>query len=93
MADAQRVRDAAMADRLLSAPGPAVLIAGAGHTRTDRGVPWYLRARRPGVRVVSVAFREVQASQQEPPPSEEANHDLLWFTPRLDDDDPCARMR
>jgi len=92
MADAQRVRDAAMADQLLSAPGPAVLIAGAGHTRTDRGVPWYLRARRPGVRVVSVAFREVQAGQQEPPAPEEATHDLLWFTPRLDDDDPCARM-
>ncbi|MCS6901115.1 MAG: ChaN family lipoprotein [Myxococcales bacterium] len=93
MADAQRARDAAMADRMLSVQGPAVLIAGAGHTRTDRGVPWYLRTRRPGVQVVSVAFREVQASQQEPPPPEEASHDLLWFTPRLDDDDPCARIR
>ncbi|MCU0657871.1 MAG: ChaN family lipoprotein [Polyangiaceae bacterium] len=92
MADAQRARDAAMAHQLLAAGGPAVLIAGAGHTRSDRGVPLYLRARRPGVRTLSVAFREVQAGQREPDPQDSV-HDLLWFTPRLDDSDPCAAFR
>lgn len=89
MADAQRARDAALADRMLASEAGAVLIAGAGHARSDRGVPLYLRARRPGAAVVSVAFREVQAGQTEPG---DGPHDYLWFTPRLDDDDPCARM-
>jgi uncharacterized iron-regulated protein len=92
MADAQRVRDAALADRLLASPGPAVLIAGAGHTRLDRGVPLYLRTRKPGVRTLSIAFREVQAGQQEPEAPGAGPHDIVWFTPRLDDEDPCARM-
>lgn len=92
MADAQRARDASMADQLLASGGPAVLISGTGHARQDRGAPAYLRARRPGVRVVSVAFREVQAAQQEPGAKGENPFDFLWFTPRLDDEDPCARM-
>jgi hypothetical protein len=44
------------------------------------------------VRTLSVAFREVQAGQREPDPQDSV-HDLLWFTPRLDDSDPCAAFR
>lgn len=40
---AQRLKDATMASRMSASPR-AVLIAGNGHVRTDRGVPFYLRA-------------------------------------------------
>ena len=54
---AQRVRDAAMASALQASGGhPAVLVAGDGHVRLDYGVPTLLRARMPGVRLVSVGF-------------------------------------
>ena len=51
MAVAQRYRDAHMADVLLGVAqrhGSAILIAGNGHVRADRGVPWHLRQRAPG---------------------------------------------
>ena len=51
MAAAQRYRDAHLADALLGAAarhGSAILIAGNGHVRSDRGVPWYIRLRTPG---------------------------------------------
>ena len=50
----QRARDAMMADRLATVAGRAggVLIAGNGHVRNDRGVPWYLARLRPTARIV-----------------------------------------
>ncbi len=60
MAYAQRLRDATLADVMLNAVtkhGAAVLFAGNGHVRTDRGVPWYLRARTKQP-VLSVMFKE-----------------------------------
>ena len=61
MIGAQRARDAQMAEALLNAPGGdgALLIAGAGHVRNDRGVPAYLRRIAPDARTMSVAFLEV----------------------------------
>lgn len=85
MVDVQRARDGAMAaalERAVSRPevDGAVLVAGTGHVRQDRGVPWHLReAGVPGAAVVSLAFLEVptpeSASGQHPsggerPPSE-----------------------
>jgi hypothetical protein len=65
--------------------GPrAALIAGNGHTRSDRGVPWYLDG---GARVV--AFVEVRDGEAEPR-AYEAPADYVWFVPRVDDADPCA---
>lgn len=83
---AQRARDAVMADRMLRYPR-AVLIAGAGHARLDRGVPLYLRHRAPGARVVSVGFveRDGAASPQAPLP-----FDYAWLTARAARKDPCA---
>lgn len=90
--DAQRLRDAQMAERMLSAPGGAVLIAGNGHTRTDRGVPFVLRTRDKNARVegnvYSVAFFEVEAGVTKPDDTEP--YDAIWFTPALADDDPCG---
>ncbi|RYE83893.1 MAG: hypothetical protein EOO75_18775 [Myxococcales bacterium] len=90
MADAQQARDAALADRLLAAGGDgAVLIAGAGHVRSDRAVPRYVGARKSGASILSVAFREVSHDQGQPG---DEPYDVVWFTPRLSDEDPCATM-
>jgi uncharacterized iron-regulated protein len=89
----QRARDAQMADRLAAAGGDgAVLIAGAGHVRKDRGVPAFLAVLVPDARVGSVAFVEV--SPDAPAPEAYAMPaDYLWFTPRFDPVDPCERFR
>ncbi len=99
MSVAQRVRDAVMADALLSAGGQgAVLITGTGHARRDRGVPWYLAARGVAAGVLSVALLEVQEGWEDPRAAGAGfagslPFDYLWFTPRLDDEDPCERFR
>jgi uncharacterized iron-regulated protein len=92
MIDVQRVRDATLADGLIRAGVPAVLIAGAGHARKSRAVPLYLARRAPERSVVSVAFVEVGLDT----PAQAAfasDFDFLWFTPRVDDLDPCDRFR
>ncbi|HEY3066106.1 MAG TPA: ChaN family lipoprotein [Methylomirabilota bacterium] len=94
----QRARDAWMADRLAD-QGQAVLIAGSGHVRQDRGVPTYLARRAPAARVASVAFVEVVEGVTTPAPYGERfgaarpPFDYVWFTPRVDDEDACARAR
>ena len=85
----QRARDAMMADRLAvaSGRGGGVLIAGNGHVRKDRGVPWYLARLRPGARSVSIGLLEVQDGVLEPATG--LPYDYVWFTPRVDDSDGC----
>jgi uncharacterized iron-regulated protein len=97
---AQRARDAMLAETMLSAPHDgAVLIAGAGHVRGDRGVPLYLRARAPGASIATVAPLEVREGWTRPEQYGAAfddgrlPFDWVWFTPRMDDGDPCARLR
>jgi uncharacterized iron-regulated protein len=98
MVTMQRVRDAHMAARLVEAgqQDGAVLIAGAGHVRHDYGVPVYLRYQIPGTTVLTVAFLEVSAERLEATayadrfPRRTLPFDYVWFTPRVDDDDPCA---
>lgn len=93
MIGVQRARDAHMAEALLSAPGNdgAVLIAGAGHVRNDRGVPAYLQRIDPGRRTVSVAFLEVDP--RHPEVEGRWPFDYVWFTPAVDDEDPCETFR
>jgi uncharacterized iron-regulated protein len=100
MVTAQRARDAAMAERLLAAGRDgAVLIAGAGHVRTDRGVPIYLAARAPGAMIASLAFVEVGDGRTAPGDYAERfgatrlPFDYVWFTARADEVDPCARVQ
>lgn len=77
----QRAKDASFADRLLAATGrgQGVLIAGAEHARRDWGVPRYLALLRPGARIVSLAFVEVDLAAKAPPVS--LAYDYVWFTP------------
>jgi uncharacterized iron-regulated protein len=100
MVAAQRARDAQMAERMVAAQRDGtVLIAGAGHVRSDRGVPAYLATRAPGTTVATVAFVEVAAAHAAPAAYAERfgvarlPFDFVWFTARADDVDPCARMR
>jgi uncharacterized iron-regulated protein len=87
MLQVQRTRDAALAAAMNSAP-QSVLIAGAEHGRTDRGVPWVLAALAPDKRVVSLAFVELRDGK----PSAELPFDLVWFTPEFQRPDPCANF-
>jgi len=98
---AQRARDARMAERLLAtgeARG-AILVAGNGHVRTDRGVPALLAADAPGKRTVAVAFVEVDPETTEPSGYREEwgagpiPFDLVVFTPRAVREDPCEALR
>jgi uncharacterized iron-regulated protein len=94
----QRARDAQMAESLAAAgqQDGAVLIAGAGHVRRDYGVPVYLASRTPEASVISVAFLEVGQDRLEPMAyaawvgRPTLPFEYIWFTPRVDDDDPCA---
>jgi uncharacterized iron-regulated protein len=94
----QRARDAQMAESLAAA-GPsdgAVLIAGAGHVRRDYGVPAYLASKVPEASVISVAFLEVSEERRDPTADaarfrrHTLPFDYVWYTPRVDEDDPCT---
>jgi uncharacterized iron-regulated protein len=94
----QRARDAQMAESLAAAgqQDGAVLIAGAGHVRRDYGIPAYLNSQAPGASVISVAFLEVSPDLLEPAAyaarfrQQTFPFDYIWFTPRVDDQDPCV---
>jgi len=98
MVTAQRARDATMANGMQAAHDGAILIAGAGHVRTDRGVPIYLAARAAGATIASVAFVEVHTGGTTAPDyaerfgAERLPFDYVWFTRRADDVDHCARF-
>lgn len=96
----QRARDAHMAWAMLrdaTADG-AVLITGFGHARTDRAVPAHL-GRMGASSVVAVAFLEVQQGKDTVADyarnfdSGTLPFDFVWFTPRVDDVDPCEKFR
>lgn len=102
MAEVQRYRDAVMADSLLSTGNTkgAILIAGNGHVRRDRGVALYLtdRGAEPAS-IVSVGKIEVVDGQVDPAayrvstPGGTPLYDFVVFTPRLKRPDPCERMK
>nr|WP_217345194.1 ChaN family lipoprotein [Noviherbaspirillum sp. L7-7A]MBV0879426.1 ChaN family lipoprotein [Noviherbaspirillum sp. L7-7A] len=88
MVNAQRVRDAIMADRLLSAPGSAVAILGRGHVRQDLAVPVYLRQRAPQKKVLSVALAEGELDPEAPQP-----YDYVIPAKAVSRaEDPCAEL-
>ena len=101
MVDVQRARDAQMAHSLIAAgdPGGAILVAGAGHVRVDYGIPVYIRAKAPDKRVISISFVEVDKQRTTPqsyalPYSDgRLPFDYVWFTPRIDDEDPCEKFK
>jgi len=93
----QRARDAEIASRVLAAGAErgAVLIAGSGHVRADRGVPSYVAREAPARTRIAIGFLEVSADAQTV--DEYAKHfaqdrfpfDYVGFTVRQEREDPC----
>lgn len=83
----QQQRDRRMAERLLAAPAPAVLLAGGYHVRRDLGVPLHLADLGGGenVRVLQL----VEAGQ----PVSATEADFAWYTPAPPSEDHCAVLR
>ena len=104
MIKAQRLKDAWMADQLIRAPKPVVLIVGRGHTHPGYGIPWALGQlsqssaqgdAEAGPRLVTLSL----ASHE---PSQETSHaaqgplapvTLNLKTPPHRQDDPCERFK
>ncbi|NND49018.1 MAG: ChaN family lipoprotein [Rhizobiales bacterium] len=102
MTQVQRYRDAVLGDALIKAGAVnngAVLIAGNGHARADRGVPWYLARLAAGASVVTVMLLEADEDAVLPAdylvvaPDGTPVADFFWFTPRAAREDPCEMMR
>ena len=103
MVEVQRARDAQLmralerGARLPGADG-AVLIAGAQHIRRDRGVPRNLERGSAPDSLASLAFLEVSGANADAAEelgthaSDTPLFDYVWFTPRLDDRDPCQKF-
>ncbi len=99
VARVQRAKDAAMADALVRVGASAVLIAGAGHARSDHGVPMVLDRLAPDAMVLSLSFQEVRIGDEEAARyaesylAERLPFDFVWFTPRRDTGNPCERFK
>ncbi|MCJ8168106.1 ChaN family lipoprotein [Atopomonas sediminilitoris] len=83
----QQQRDRRMAERLLAAPAPALLIAGAFHARADRGVPLHVQDLAPKAAVKVLLLLEEGAS------ASAAQADYAWFTQATPSQDYCAQLR
>ncbi|MFP3679634.1 ChaN family lipoprotein [Pseudomonas sp. SIMBA_041] len=83
----QQQRDRRMAERLLAAPTPSLLFAGAYHARKDVGVPIHVldlgQAPAPTVLLLAEQGAEVTAAMA----------DYVWYTPASPPQDYCAQMR
>ncbi|HEY6808620.1 MAG TPA: ChaN family lipoprotein [Myxococcales bacterium] len=92
---AQHARDAQLAIRTAASAEGAILVAGSGHARTDRGVPVHLGRLAPGRRILSVAFIEVSPGMQSPEGlaaefgASRMPFDFAVFTPAAQREDPC----
>lgn len=83
----QQQRDRRMAERLLAAPEPSMLIAGAFHARKDVGVPIHVldlgAPEAPTVLLLVQQGSEVNAAMA----------DYVWYTPVMPTPDYCEQMR
>ena len=97
MVQVQRLRDASFASAALRARaaggGQAVLITGNGHARTDRGVPAYLHAVAPELRVASVGLIETDPQAQKLDEYGELPYDYVWLTAPAERPDPCLAFQ
>jgi uncharacterized iron-regulated protein len=92
MQRAQSFKDAFMARALIQSGPPALLVAGRGHARNDRGVPLFWQ-RAGQHSTLSVAFVDVSDAALQPSQYDLAAFDFVVFTPRVSDEDACERFR
>ena len=83
----QQQRDRRIAERLLAAPQPALLFAGAYHARKDLGVPLHLADLE--AQGVSKVLLFVEAGEQVEP----GVADYVWYTAAMPEQDYCAQLR
>jgi len=83
----QQQRDRRMAERLLSAPQPALLFAGAYHVRKDLGIPLHLADLGASGESKVLLLAEV-GEQVEP-----GEADYVWYTAATPAQDYCAQFR
>lgn len=83
----QQQRDRRMAERLLAAPTPSLLLAGAWHARKDVGVPLHAvdlgATQSPTVLMLAELGDEVSTAMA----------DYAWYTPAKPKQDYCEQMR
>lgn len=100
----QKVRDAAIAETLYKMKqnkdiDTAVLVAGSGHIRKDRGAPFYLQAEDKNARITAIAWLEIEEEVIEPTAyskrwgTSDLPFDFIVFTPGADRPDPCEEMK
>ncbi len=103
MVQVQHAKDAIMAHTLINSDlkhggNGVVLIAGLGHVRHDYGVPWHLKRAAPDKSILTIGIVEVDPTITDPRDygaDSETNNlpfDLIWFTPRSDNSNPCERF-
>lgn len=83
----QQQRDRRIAQRLMQAPTPALLMAGAYHVRKDMGVPLHLLDL--GVAHGTQVLLLAQVGEAVDP----GMADYVWFTPAVAEQDYCASLR
>ncbi|GLO12008.1 hypothetical protein PPUJ20028_05890 [Pseudomonas putida] len=83
----QQQRDRRMAERLLAAPQPALLFAGAYHARKDLGVPLHLADL--GAAGESKVLLLAEVGEQVGP----GEADYVWYTAAMPEQDYCAQFR
>ncbi|CAM3710532.1 putative iron-regulated protein [Pseudomonas reidholzensis] len=83
----QQQRDRRMAERLLAAPQPALLLAGSYHMRKDLGVPLHLADL--GAKGESKVLLLTEVGEVVEP----GMADFVWFTAALPEQDYCAQLR
>jgi uncharacterized iron-regulated protein len=83
----QQQRDRRMAERLLAAPTPALLIAGGFHAKRDLGVPLHLADL--GVESGALILQLAEVGK----PVSAASADFVWYSAALPEQDHCAALR
>lgn len=82
----QQQRDRRMAEALLAAPEPSILLAGAYHVRRDLGVPLHLRDLGEPAGGLVLMLAEVGT------PVDASAADFVWYTAALPAQDHCANF-
>lgn len=103
MMKVQRYRDAVLARSMIEGAHtdqPTILIAGNGHVRNDRAVPWYIARQDNSSEesIASVMLLEVAQADKfdellELNPEGKQASDYIWFTPKVEREDPCEQLR